>query len=221
MKIKTFFIPLTLNLCFSIKAQLPVREEPRHHLVFENEYVRILDVHLKPGDTTEYHLHNTPSVFIMLTSTATGSQLYGEEISRGISAAKTIYYDSLNEARYHRVWNEDKSWFHVNDVELTGKGPFKNLSPVQLPSLKLLYNEEQANIYKLHLSGSEKFTFPASSPGYLLFSLDEAAITIQSGSGWEKRLMKPAHYAWFEGGSKVTITLQSSSIKEFALLQLK
>lgn len=220
MKIKTFFILIILKLNFLVNAQLPVREEPRHHLVFENEYVRILDVHLKPGDTTEYHLHNTPSVFIMLTSTTTGSQLYGQGISRGVSKAKSIDYDSLNKTRYHRVWNEDKTWFHVNDVELTGKGPFNNIEPL-LPPLKLLYNEKQVNIYTLQLTGGEKFTIPASSPGYLLFCLDEATVTIESGSDLQKRIMKPAHYTWIEAGNKVTITQQSNGTKDFALLQLK
>ena len=64
------YLLLILILCSNIliKAQVQVRNEPRHHNVFENEFVRILDVYLPPNDTTQYHIHNTPSVFIVLTN---------------------------------------------------------------------------------------------------------------------------------------------------------
>ncbi|HEY0433106.1 MAG TPA: hypothetical protein VGC95_04505, partial [Chitinophagaceae bacterium] len=100
--------------------QLPVRNEPRHHNVFENGYVRILDVFLAPGDTTRFHLHNTPSLFTTFTRTATGSQIEGASPSHDISVAGKSWYDSLSKPRFHRVWNEDTSWFHVMDIELTG-----------------------------------------------------------------------------------------------------
>jgi hypothetical protein len=46
------FSSLQLDLSFSTGT---VRNEPRHHNVFENEFARILDVYLAPGDTTLYH----------------------------------------------------------------------------------------------------------------------------------------------------------------------
>ena len=48
------FLFFTIHLCH---AQIPVSIEPRHHKVFENEYVRVLDVHIVPGDTTLFHKH--------------------------------------------------------------------------------------------------------------------------------------------------------------------
>jgi hypothetical protein len=35
----------------SIQSPIPVLNEPRHHLKFENEYVRVFDVVVPPGDT--------------------------------------------------------------------------------------------------------------------------------------------------------------------------
>jgi hypothetical protein len=211
-----------LTACFlSTFAQVAVKDEPRHHLVFENNFVRILDVYLKPGDTTLYHLHNTPSVFVMLSKTATSSQLYGQGITSSISEPKQIIYDSLNKPRHHRVWNEDKTWFHVNDLELVSPGPFKNYPPLRHASLKLLNNEMQANLYKLTLAETEFFTLPSSIPGYLLVCLDEATIIFQAGNSSEIRKMKPGHYEWI-AENKITFSLDNGGKPaEFLLLQFK
>ena len=40
---------------------------PEHHtLLFENEYVRVLDAHVKPGDTVPVHTHCWPGVLYIL-----------------------------------------------------------------------------------------------------------------------------------------------------------
>src|SRR5689334_22094332 len=104
---KIYFFIAAIFLSQLTTAQPAVRNEPRHHNVFENDYVRILDVFLPPHDTTQFHIHNTPSVFIMLTKTSTGSQLAGKQPSKDVSVAGSFWYDSLVTPRIHRVWNED------------------------------------------------------------------------------------------------------------------
>ena len=39
-----------------------------HTLLFENDYVRVLDAHVKPGDTVPVHTHCWPGVLYMETS---------------------------------------------------------------------------------------------------------------------------------------------------------
>ena len=53
---KKYFGIATLFLSLLAATQVPVREEPRHHLVFENDQIRILDVFLAPYDTTQFHV---------------------------------------------------------------------------------------------------------------------------------------------------------------------
>ena len=45
----------------SVFAQVPVRNEPHHKVVLENDYVRLIEVHIKPHDTTLTHIHAAPS----------------------------------------------------------------------------------------------------------------------------------------------------------------
>jgi hypothetical protein len=81
-----FVLVLILKLT-NLTGQVPVHEEPRHHLVFQNKEIRILNVLIPPGDTSQYHIHTTPSLFIRLSSTTTGSQLQGGKASEGKSIA--------------------------------------------------------------------------------------------------------------------------------------
>ena len=210
-------------LCFTIlvTAQVQVRNEPRHHNVFENEFIRILDVHLGPGDTTLYHLHNTPSVFIVFTNTNVGSQLIGQQSQKGANITGEVSYDNLNTPRTHRVWNEDTSWFHVMDIEITSTKQKKNIADLQNPSLKLLFNKQQVNGYNLELKAATNIQLPPSTDGYLLISKSESIIEFKIDEAVQDRIMKPSHYIWIEADKKISIKNMDSKAANFVLLQFK
>src|SRR5215218_212725 len=107
---------LIISFCITAFSQVPVREEPRHKPVLQNKYIRLLDVWLPPGDTTMYHIHSTPSLFVVLTSTLTTSQTRGGPwVSDRSNAGKTWYRSFINDTLVHRVSNIDTAAFHVND----------------------------------------------------------------------------------------------------------
>ena len=210
-------------LCFTIlvRAQVQVRNEPRHHNVFENEFVRILDVHLGPGDTTLYHLHNTPSIFIVFTNTNVGSQLIGQQSQKGANITGEVSYDNLNTPRTHRVWNEDTSWFHVMDIEITSTKQKKNIADLQNSALKLLFNKQQVNGYNLELKAATNIQLPPSTDGYLLISKSESIIEFKIDEAVQDRIMKPSHYIWIEADKKISIKNMDSKAANFVLLQFK
>jgi hypothetical protein len=214
---------LVIMICISIlcKAQVPVRDEPRHHNVFENEFVRVLDVYLPPKDTTQYHLHNTPSVFIILSNSNVGSQLMNGQPQKGANINGIVSYDSLARARLHRVWNEDTVWFHVMDIELTNKKSNLKIPPLQNPSLKLLFDEEQVNGYEIELTAGSNLQLPPSSNGYLFVSKHETTIDYKINDVSQHRIMKAGHYIWIEAGKRSLITVSTQMTASFVLLQLK
>jgi hypothetical protein len=217
------YLSLILILCSTIliKAQVQVRNEPRHHNVFENEFARILDVYLAPGDTTMYHVHSTPSVFIVFTNTNVGSQLIGKQSQKGANISGEISYDSLKTPRIHRVWNEDTSWFHVMDIELTSTKQKKNIVVLQNPALKLLFNKQQVNGYIIELKATSNLQLPASEDGYLLISKSESIVKFKINDAVQDRIMKPSHYVWIEPGKKLAIKPMDNRVANFVLLQFK
>jgi hypothetical protein len=66
---------------------VPVYQEPRHHVVFETPGTRILDIQIQPGDTTLFHTHNDPILYVNMATSQTRSQTLGREWSGGEAAA--------------------------------------------------------------------------------------------------------------------------------------
>ena len=69
---------LFVAVCLTVAAQamaeeavqlvvVPVDKEPRHRLAFEDQYIRVFDVRIAPGDTTLYHSHQRDSIYIPIS----------------------------------------------------------------------------------------------------------------------------------------------------------
>jgi hypothetical protein len=141
-----------ISLSVTANSQVPVREEPRHKPVLQNQYIRLLDVWLPPGDTTMYHIHATPSLFVVLTNTLTTSQIKGGTwVSDRSAAGKTWYRSFINDTLVHRVANIDTGSFHVNDIEiLSAFDPSSNRKALSFP---VLFENDKAIAYQIK-SGS-------------------------------------------------------------------
>ena len=201
-------------------TQVQVRDEPRHHNVFENHVIRILDVYLPPGDTSLYHLHNTPSVFIVLANANVGSQPLGGQPQVGANLSGTITYDKIATLRTHKVWNADTNWFHVMDIELTGKDQTEQ-PIIKNESLQLLFNEKEVTAYKVELKKDGRLQIPSSGNGYLLVSLGDATIDYKKDNTTQHLFMKAGHYIWIEPKKSASFSSNSQAAGEFILLQLK
>ena len=224
--LKYILLAAVITCSLLTTAQIHVRNEPRHHNVFENEFIRILDVHLGPGDTTLYHLHNTPSVFITLANVSVGSQLTGQQPQKGANLSSLIMYDAIAIPRIHRVWNDDTSWFHVMDIELIAGQPKNNVGLIDASDLKLnddkimtLFNEKLVTGYKMRFSKGQTIKLPSSRSGYLLVSMGEAFVDITLNGTIQHRNMKTGHYVWLDGTEVTTII--SNAIADYTLLQFK
>lgn len=151
MKIKTVAILLWVVFYSpQVAAQVPVREEPRHHPVLQNKYIRLLDVWLPPGDTTLFHIHATPSLFVILSNTITGAQIKDSAWSNAArSKAGTTWYRSFTpDPLVHRVCNSDTVVFHVNDIELLAPYNSTASSVKRLP-FPVQFENEKAIAYRL------------------------------------------------------------------------
>jgi hypothetical protein len=56
---------------------VPVHEEPRHRQVFETTGTRVLDIRIPPGDTTLFHTHSDPVLYVTMSTSRTRGQNLG------------------------------------------------------------------------------------------------------------------------------------------------
>ena len=129
---KATFITALIFFSCTLSAQVQVSKEPRHKNVLENKYVRLLDVKMQPGDTTMFHIHSTPSVFVHFTNTVVCSQIKGKEWKKDKNTEGNASFRSfVNDTLVHRVSNCDTVPFHVTDIEILSPRSEEHTSELQ------------------------------------------------------------------------------------------
>lgn len=157
----------------AVLAQVQVSEEPRHHKVFENGYVRVLDVHIPAGDTSQWHKHSTPSVFLILSNTKTGSQVKVEPGKPSFTDGRIWFEGFYDTPRIHRVWNEDDHEFHVIDMELPHAQPETIDPPYAEGLLHLLFDEKPVRAYKMSLLAGKTWHLMRRKAAIVVIRLDD------------------------------------------------
>ncbi len=196
-----------------------VRYEPRHHDVVDNEWVRILDVHIPPGDTSFFHKHTTPSVFLVLSNTKTGSQALIEPRRRTFSKEGIWFEDFTDTPRIHRVWNADKIPFHTIDIELPHKPGHTIAAPVSDPAFQLLFDERSVRGYLVTIGAGKWVDLPGRSTPLVVVGLADAhAASSVNGKPFHEK----GDYLFLPAGEKLEISNRMSAGREqFAVIELK
>src|SRR5205085_12557156 len=101
-------------------APLPVEDEPHHHLVYQNQYLRMLEVRLPPGETTEFHTHSHDNLAVRLSEAMVTRQDQGQEwvpVTKVVPGEVSLTKGAASPYT-HRVRNAGSTPFRVIDVEL-------------------------------------------------------------------------------------------------------
>lgn len=218
MACKNLFCLLVLVFLYkNTHAQVPVYEEPLHKVVLKNNYIRLIDVHLPPGDTTQFHIHAATSVFIHFTTSTIGGQVMGEAFSKPgiVEAGYTRYTDYAKEQLVHRVYSADKNDFHVMDIELMKKEPAADsCAGLSQPNIQTTVNEKLVRMYKFNLESPGSLDVPAGSCAHLL-----ACITGEVNTGDKK--IKAGGYKFYDANMAIRISNSSGNKAGCVLVELK
>jgi hypothetical protein len=214
-----FTICLILNVI--CRAQIPVSQEPRHHKVLENDHLRLLDVHIPPGDTSMIHIHATPSVFVILDNVKTGSQVISEEdhSKSPIPHFGNIWFEGFYEKpRIHRVWNSDSSEFHVMDIELTNKNYVTIDGPIKQAPFTFLFDEKPVRAYRLDLQPAANISILPDRADVLMILLTDSATSVHTN---EKDFHKKGDFQYISSGMNLGIKNSGHEKATFAFFELK
>ena len=154
---------------------LEMWEEPRHQLVFSKDDIKVMDIRVPPGDTTEFHLHRYPTIYVVINRVIMSQQDFGEEwtppstvASPGIDVSSPgqiidLSQQYITQNTYHRVANLDSSTFHFIGILSTRDSKEITDDP------DMVLENEWFAAYRLELnahSSSQQFTF--DSPTLLI-----------------------------------------------------
>ena len=115
---------------------VPIEQEARHRLRFENEHVRFFDVELEPGYESRYHWHRSDGVFVtriilhpgesselyapcgMLVSVSGGSVALESATGRERLDMPPAGFKWRQQGRTMKIVNTGKFVFHGVDIRL-------------------------------------------------------------------------------------------------------
>lgn len=213
---------LLLFLFVDAEAQVLVHEEPRHKQVFQDSRIRILNVLIPPGDTSLYHIHQTPSVFIFLSNTEMGSQLKGEKATTGMNVDGRILYENLAppHVRTHRVWNMDNHTMHVMDIELLFQESGFVLAPLKLPGLELEIENSHMRAYRRTLVNDQDFSLGKQDRSLILVSLSDFNALVKQNRKTLRRTMKTGEFVTIQKGDSFSLKNAGDADSQFVLIEL-
>ncbi len=200
-------------------AQVQVSKEPRHKKVLENKYIRLLDVWMQPGDTSMFHIHSTPSVFLHFTNTVVCSQIKGKDWVTAKNIQGNAWYRSfINDTLVHRVSNCDTVPFHVTDVELLSSFD-ANSKKAPLP-FPLLFENERVFAYQLTDSSFNNKLISNRGPIVAELVAGEDVIYYDAIRKRSTNI-KTGKYLYIEPGSSFYLTVDGKEKMILVLFEIK
>jgi hypothetical protein len=117
---KSILLAVLLLFAFSLSAQgpvaVPIPQEPHHHLVLENEYVRVFRVTVPPHEATLLHQHDVPYLYVALGPADVINAVQGKPEARLVMADGQLGYSPGHFA--HIARNDSDSPFNNVTIEL-------------------------------------------------------------------------------------------------------
>ena len=175
----------------------------------------MLDVHLNAGDTTQYHIHATPSVIVMISNSVIGMQKLSEAPSApgSVLPGQTSFIEYGKNPVTHRVYNSGNNVFHVMDIELLKKEPSKDsCSALHGDNIQITADEKLVCTYKVDLNQS--FKIPKNNCAYLLVCING---TIKAAN----KTINTGEYIFFNAGADIPLITNQNTVATCVLLELK
>lgn len=184
-----------------LQSPVPVTGEPRHHLKFENQYVRVFDVVVPQGDSTLYHVHSNDYVFITIEGARLKAQVMGSDPSDLNLAAGDVRFSKA--PLTHRVANVGPTPFHNVTVEILSSPPATPTNAASLAGVtghKLLFENERVRVYRLVLEPGQSTGMHTHELSGLGVAVSAGEIEIESTDGERQSVkLQPGEFSWHTG----------------------
>ena len=190
---------------------VPIEQEPRHQLKFENAHVRFFDVQLEPGYESLSHWHHNDGVFVNIASSPTIAQDWGAEpIARGGRAIGEVYFiNYAAKPKAHRVTNPGPGMYRVTDTEIMSSCGRMD-SAREGPNQTLLVDNERVFVTRVLLHPGESTELYASCG--MLVSVSGGNVAFDTLGDTEKIAMDRAAFKWRKSQQTVKLTNTGSNV---------
>jgi hypothetical protein len=237
MKIKFAWFAALWLLPSLLVAQSPsvptMDHEPHHHLALHNDYVKVFNVEVAPGDSIILHSHDQDTIAIAIGDQLVTVGVPGKTSSPSKNADGQV---RLQRSGYiHSTHIDGDTPYHTVAVELMQpQNNFHNVCAEILPGLPLNCpvidpklpevsgsqlllesNETRASLVRVLPNKSTKV---GESGPEVIVALDAA--TISGASKEAAKTLKPGDFVWLEGGAGQGRVYKNSGAKEARFIEI-
>lgn len=186
-----------------------VADEPRHHPVFENDFVRVYDFRLRPGERTLYHRHDEDTFYVAVEPARIVDQPFGEApaaepISWPGGIAWCRGYGS--EPVIHRVTNSGREAMRVIGAELRESPPAKAPRALEARAYKLKYEDPRVRVYRLDLAPGETTGAVEYDFSGLFVAVSSTRLALREGPRSWTRQVDAGDSHWQQGPMQAELT---------------
>jgi hypothetical protein len=205
---------------------VPVTQEPRHHTRFENEYLRIIEAIIEPGDQSLFHKHALDSVYV----TAHGAKVRVEKLNEpqaSIAQAETgrLTFGAFQaHPLIHRVANLDDhaAVFIACEIVVPQPGQFGTPDRSGAPAYVSEIDNERIRAWRMKLAPAQSVpSITQWGPGVrVVLSGDQFKETVQGTPDRDVRVQQGS-YEWQPAGETRAITNTGNTPLELIEFELK
>jgi quercetin dioxygenase-like cupin family protein len=202
------------------QAPVPVAKEPRHRMKFENQYVRVFDVVVPPGDATLFHTHSNDYVFVSIGDANLKAEVMGGQPSDLVLKDGEVRFTKATIT--HRITNQSKEPFRNITIEVL-KSPEAqtNQKPqAAIDGHTLVLENDRVRVERLVLEPGQSTNLHEHSSMGLGVVVSGSKATVESpGQKSQAVEFKPGDFGWHE--AKTTHRLKNSGKTRLEIVDIE
>ena len=205
-------------------VSVAVEKEPMHRLKFENEFVRVFDVLIPVGNTSQYHTHIHDGVSVRVSNTQILDEVVGGEKTPFAIKYGDTTFGARPAALTHRVINSGKSDFRNIFIEIlpVGNATVSTALPILSDGHVIVIDNTRVRVNRLTLKPGESSKLHKHTMRGLGIVLYDSKIEIVSADGTPRTLEpKAGDFVWQDAGTTHIIRNIGSTVFEAIDLELK
>lgn len=208
----------------AVQSPVPITNEPRHHLKFQNQYVRMFYVFIPPGERTLFHTHVNDGIGIKLTDAQIRDEVLGDTADDSFVTRGAVGFSHYASPLSHRVINIGSTPFRNIFVEVlsTTDMPSNTPSLANVIGRTIVLENDRVRVMRLVLAPGQSTEMHSHALRGIGVAVTEGTISVEV-PGKKSRTMRfqPGDYQWHERGTKHSLRNVGSAPFEAIDIELK
>ena len=202
------------------------RNEAHHHVVLQNDLVRIMRVLIPPNDATGWHEHNFDYVVVAVNGTKIHVDVRGNpQAIEGTMATSSVgYVNYAGKLFVHRVGNTSDTLNHQLAFEILypSAGSFTASDRSSAPQYKMETDNERVRVWRLKLApGEVAEMINQKAPAVRAIMTGERMLETDSNGQVREISAKSGDFAWLPGPAARSVTNAGLTPLELVEVELK